>query len=106
MNSILESIKKLIGYDRENTQFDTDIMIHINTALNTLTQVGVGNPDGFIICGYDEVWDAFVGDSKLLEQAKTYVYAKVKLVFDPPASSSAIAALERAADEALWRLST
>lgn len=106
MNSILESIKKLIGYDRENTQFDTDIMIHINTALNTLTQVGVGNPDGFIICGYDEVWDDFVGDSKLLEQAKTYVYAKVKLVFDPPASSSAIAALERVADESLWRLST
>ena len=106
MNSILESIKKLIGYDRENTQFDTDIMIHINTALNTLTQVGVGNPDGFIICGYDEVWDDFVGDSKLLEQAKTNVYAKVKLVFDPPASSSAIAALERVADEALWRLST
>ena len=106
MDSILESIKKLIGYDRENTEFDSNLIMLINGRLNDLTQAGVGNLEGFTIRGYDETWQDFVGESKLAENAKIYVYARTKLDFDPPASTAAITALEKSAEEAIWRLST
>jgi len=82
--SILTSIKKLLGPDETDTSFDTDIIIHINTALFRLNQLGVGPSEGFSIQDKTKMWEDFVGEKKDLEAIKTYVYLKVRLVFDPP----------------------
>lgn len=103
MESILTSIKKLLGVDEEYEHFDTDIIIHINTVLMALTQIGVGPSEGFIIKDKTSVWTDFVPEKKA-EAAKTYVYLKVKLIFDPPSSSAVIEAYERTCDELEWRL--
>lgn len=104
MESILTSIKKMLGPDSEYEYFDPDIIMHINTALMDLTQLGVGPSEGFSICDDTATWIDFIGDSKKLEAVKTYVYIQVKLVFDPPTSSAAIDALERQAKKLEWRL--
>lgn len=106
MDSILTSIKKLLGITKEYTHFDADIIIHINSALMTLRQLGIGPEEGYMIYGDEETWADFLGDSKLLEQVKTYVYLKVKMVFDPPTSSSVMEAMQRQAQEFEWRLNT
>lgn len=103
MESILTSIKKLLGIDEAYEHFDTDIIIHINTVLMALTQIGVGPSEGFIIKDKTSVWTEFVPEKKA-EAAKTYVYLKVKLIFDPPSSSAVIEAYERTCDELEWRL--
>lgn len=91
MDSILTSIKKLLGIDEDDTSFDTDVTIHINSALMVLTQLGVGPPEGFAIEDKDDLWSNFIPlDYKHFESVKTYVYLKVKLVFDPPPSSAVI----------------
>lgn len=95
MESILTSIKKLLGYSKEQMDFDTDIIMHINSALSRLNELGVGPIDGFSI--YDDIptWTDFIQDDPKLNDVKTFVYLKVKLVFDPPASASVIASMER-----------
>ena len=105
MDSILNTIKKLLGIDPEYDPFDTDVIVAINSALMTLTQVGVGPREGFLIRDSTETWEDFVGDRKDLESIKSFVYLKTKLVFDPPTNSFTIDALERQADEYLWRIS-
>lgn len=104
MNSILTSIKKLLGIDEEYTHFDTDIIIHINSALMTLTQIGVGPAGGYAIDGADDEWSDFLGDSTKLEMVKSYVYMKVRLIFDPPTNSSVTASYEKQIAEFEWRL--
>ena len=104
MESILISIKKLLGIDEDYTQFDTDIIIHINTVLMALTQIGVGPKDGFAITDEYSVWEDFIGDKPYLNSVKSYVYMRVKLLFDPPLSSAAIDSLKTLADEFEWRL--
>lgn len=104
MESILISIKKLLGIDEDYTQFDTDIIIHINTVLMALTQIGVGPKDGFAIADEYSVWEDFIGDKPYLNSVKSYVYMRVKLLFDPPLSSAAIDSLKTLADEFEWRL--
>lgn len=104
MESILTSIKKLLGIAEEHDQFDVDIILHINTALMTLRQLGVGPQDGFMITGDTETWIDYLGDTKLLESVKTYVYLKVKMVFDPPTSSFVLEAMNRQAQEYEFRL--
>ena len=81
--SILDSIKKLLGITTDYTIFDQDIIIHINTVFMTLRQIGVGPQEGFSIRSNEEVWTDFVEDQKIIEAVKSYVYMKVKLVFDP-----------------------
>lgn len=88
------------GYD----VFNPDLLIHINTALMTLRQIGVGPKEPFYITGETETWADFLGEREDLEAVKTYVYLKVRLVFDPPQSSFVADALERAASELEWRL--
>lgn len=102
--SILYTIKKLIGYDPEYTQFDLDLMIHINTCLNTLTQLGIGPEEGFVIHGATEIWSDFLQNDSMLEMVKTYIYAKVKSIYDPPTSSAGAEALNKTASELEWRL--
>lgn len=104
MESILTSIKKLLGITEEYEHFDTDIIMYINDAFMTLRQVGVGPPMGFFIEDDTAVWTDFLSDSTKIEGAKTYVYLSVRLVFDPPASSAAVAAMERKMRELEWRL--
>lgn len=104
MESILTSIKKLLGITEEYTHFDSDIIIHINTTFMVLNQLGVGPKNCFRITGDSEIWDDFLLDAWDLESVKTYVYLKVKLVFDPPLSSSAVESINRMISELEWRL--
>lgn len=104
MESVLASIKKLLGIAEEYTQFDTDIIMHINDALMTLNQLGVGPQKAASISSADDTWDETLGDLSNLEAAKTYIYRKVRLVFDPPTSSAVIDALNRQIAESEWRL--
>ena len=104
MESILTSIKKLLGIEDEYTQFHSDLIMHINTVFLNLTQLGVGPSEGFMIEDDAAVWEDFIGDSTQLQAVKTYVYLKVKLLFDPPLSSSVIDSMNRMISELEWRL--
>lgn len=104
MESILTSIKKLLGIAKEYEHFDADIIMHINSVFMTLTQLGVGPPDGFSIADEDFTWDEFLPDKKRLEAVKSYVYLKVRLMFDPPQNTGHIQAIERQIAELEWRL--
>lgn len=104
MNSILLSIKKLLGIDANCEHFDQDVLIHINSALSNLTQLGVGPPDGFIVTSNSETWSDLLMDSKKQEFVKSYIYLKVRLIFDPPSSSSVIDAINRQIQELEWRI--
>ena len=105
MSSILNSIKKLLGITEEYTPFDTDIIIHINSVFSILNQLGIGPKGGFCITGDSEEWTDFLGEATLLEMVKTYIYLKVKLIFDPPLNSSVAASIEKNISEIEWRLS-
>ena len=104
MESILTSIKKLLGIDEIYTQFDDDIIMHINSVFLNLTQLGVGPSEGFLIEDDTATWEDFIGDSNQLQAVKSYVYLKVKLLFDPPLSSSVIESMNRMIAELEWRL--
>lgn len=104
MESILTSVKKLLGITEGYNHFDSDIIMHINSALFTLKQLGVGPSEGFTISDKNAVWTDFVEDISKLEAVKTYVYLKVKLVFDPPASSAVMEAIKNQISEYEWRL--
>lgn len=105
MESILTSIKKLLGISEEYTHFDNDIIMHINSVFMTLTQLGVGPSEGFSIKDTSAYWGEFVTESTKLQAVKTYMYLKVRLVFDPSSLGSAtLAAYERQIQELEWRL--
>lgn len=104
MESILTSIKKLLGITEECSDFDTDIIIHINSALFDLTQMGVGPQNGFSIQDDQSKWSDFVENASEFEPVKTYVFLKVKTVFDPPASATVLEAYNRRISECEWRL--
>lgn len=102
--SILTSIKGLLGPDADYDVFDQDIIIFINSALATLTQLGVGPSGGFRITGATETWSDFLGDAQDLDSVKSYIFMKVKMAFDPPANGSVLNAYEEACKEYEWRL--
>lgn len=105
VSSILQTIKKLLGISESQTNFDTDIIVHINSALSTLTDLGVGPSEGFMITDDYSSWEEFIPtDGKNFEMVKSYIYLRVKLLFDPPLSSSVLAAIERTISEFEWRL--
>lgn len=102
-DSILLSIKKMLGLDADYDAFDTDVILNINTALMVLVQHGVGVP-GFSITGESETWSQFLKGYKDFEAVKTCVYLRVRLIFDPPTSSYVTTALENQLRELEWRL--
>ena len=102
--SILISIKKLLGMTADYTHFDTDIIIHINSVFMTLNQLGVGPEEGFRIEDDTAVWEDYVDPDADLEAVKTYIYLKVKLVFDPPLNGTVMEALKQSIAELEWRL--
>ena len=104
MESILTSIKKLLGITEEYDHFDPDIIMHINSVFMILTQLGVGPSEGFSIEDDTSVWTDFIQDANKIEAAKTYIYLKVKLIFDPPLSSAVIESTNRLINELEWRL--
>lgn len=103
-DSILLSIKKLLGLIEDDQAFDTDIIIHINSVFMILNQLGIGPVDGFKIESQDETWDQFIQDDKLLEDVKTYIYLKVRLIFDPPLNNSHQESMKQVISEIEWRL--
>jgi hypothetical protein len=105
MDSILTSIKKLLGIDEEYEQFDVDIIIHINSVFTILKRLGVGPVEGFRITGKDEIWSDFLlEDDKHFDAVKTYVYQKVRLIFDPPDRSAVLEAFKAQIAEFEWTL--
>lgn len=104
MESILTSIKKLLGIAEEYEHFDPDIIMHINSVFMILNQLGVGPDDGFMIEGEDAEWQEYLDDKRLLESVKSYVYLKVRLLFDPPQSSAVIESMNRLINELEWRI--
>ena len=102
--SILTSIKKMLGVAEDYIEFDEDIITHINSVFLNLTQLGVGPEEGFMIEDDTAVWEDFINDSIRLQAVKTYMYLKVKLLFDPPLSSSVTESFTRMIAELEWRL--
>ena len=104
MESVLTSIKKMLGIVEEYTHFDADLIMHINSVLSILNQIGVGPSEGFSIEDKQDVWTDFIPQSPKLEFVKSYIYMKVKLLFDPPISSAAIESINRLTSELEWRI--
>lgn len=104
MESILTSIKKTLGISEEYIHFDEDLILHINSVLAILTQLGVGPSEGFFIKDSQDEWIDFISEESKLELVKTYVYLKVKLIFDPPLSSAVIESVNRMISELEWRI--
>lgn len=87
MDSILGSIKKILGIADGDESFDVDIVIHINSVFARLHQLGIGPDEGFFIEDDTATWDTFLDGDPRLNNVKTYVYLRVRMLFDPPASS-------------------
>ena len=105
MESILTSIKKLLGIAEEYEHFDQDIIMHINSVFMILRQLGVGPSKGFMITDSSAAWSDFLPENEImLESVKTYIYMKVKLMFDPPTSSAIMESMNRMIGELEWRL--
>lgn len=102
--SILDSTKKALGVGADYDVFDPDIIMHINSVFSTLNQLGIGPEDGFMIEDDEATWDTFLMGDKRLNSVKTYVFLKVRLLFDPPATSFLIAAYEKQITELEVRL--
>lgn len=104
IDSILESIKLLLGIQTTNTDFDSSIIMNINSVFSRIHQLGLDNPDGdaFRISGNTETWSDFWGERTDLEFIKSYVFAKVRLVFDPPQNSFLVKALQDQISEFEW----
>lgn len=103
-DSILTSTKKVLGIDEAYTAFDVDILMHINSVFATLNQLGLGPDEGYMIEDETPTWSDFFGNDPRLNSIKTYVYLKVRILFDPPGTSYLIQSLERQAEELTWRL--
>lgn len=103
-DSILDSIKKILGMPPDYDAFDTDLVIHINSVFGILAQLGVGPVGGFSISDSTTLWKAYLGDSKDLEMVKSYIALKVRLVFDPPTIGAVMDAMKEQIREYEWRL--
>ena len=104
MESILTSIKKLLGPAEEYDHFDPDIIMHINSVISDLTQLGVGPAEGYEIQDARDTWDEFIGDNPKFNKVKTYIYLRVRLLFDPPTNSRVIESMEKDIEKLEWLL--
>lgn len=103
-DSILDTVKKVLGIESDYTAFDEDIILHINSVFSTLQQLGVGPVNGFEITNKEQVWASFLGSNVTYNNVKTYVCLRVKLIFDPPATSFAIDSMRKQVEELEWRI--
>ena len=104
VDSILTTIKGLVGVVPTDTNFDQEITIHINSAFMSLQQLGVGPSTGFYISSDEELWADILLDRKDLEAVKTYIYLKVRLVFDPPQNSFLVDSIKNMITELEFRI--
>lgn len=104
MSSILNDIKQQLGLATDYTPFDVTLILHINSVLSNLHELGIGPPEGLEIEGEDEDWVLLIGSNKRLNMVKTYVYLKVRLVWDPPATAHGIRAVEEEIEQLSWRI--
>lgn len=102
--SILNTVKKMIGFEDDYNVFDTDLIVCINAAFSTLRQIGVGPEGGFSISDASAVWEDFGASQILLDWVKQYVYLKAKNTFDPPASATIMNAYNETMKELEWRM--
>jgi hypothetical protein len=103
-DSILTSTKKILGLDADYTAFDLDVLTHINAAFSILAQLGVGPWDGFFIDSADATWSELQIPANQQHLVKTYIYLKVRMLFDPPTTSFLIEAMDKQIKEYEWRL--
>lgn len=104
ISSILDSVKKSIGIDKEYVAFDPDIIMHINSVLATLNQLGLGPNEGFSIEDNSSNWEDFIGSDPRYNSVKTYVFLKVRTLFDPPTASHLMTAMNEQIREFEWRI--
>lgn len=104
ITSILTSVKKNLGIAETDTSFDPDVILHINSVFSTLQQLGVGPTEGFMIEDATVEWDAYLGPDINLNNVKTYMYLRVRLLFDPPQMAHHVTALDEQRKELEWRL--
>lgn len=102
--SILNSIKKTLNLPPDYEAFDQDVILHINSALSTLHQLGVGPDLGFMIEDGGKTWEEFLGTDPRLNHIKTYVYLRVRMLFDPPTTGFLTSAIEKQIEELAWRI--
>lgn len=105
-SSILTSTKKILGITKDYTAFDFDIITHINAAFSTLNQIGIGPEDGFMIEDKNSFWEEYEVPNNQLNLVKTYIFLKVKFIFDPPGTSFVLESIENQIKEFEWRLKT
>jgi hypothetical protein len=103
-SSILTSTKQMLGLPEDHTDFDLDIIMHINSVLSTLNQLGVGPEVGFMIEDKTATWGAFLGSDPRLNNVKTYVYLRVRMIFDPPNTGFTTEAMKKQIEELEWRM--
>lgn len=104
LNSILTSIKKMLGITEEYTHFDSDLIMHINSVFMVLQQLGVGPDEGFMIEDDTDMWTDFLPNGPVLNVVKSYMYLKVRLLFDPPIGSGAMESMKNIISEYEFRL--
>lgn len=105
-DSVFLTVKSSLGVESDYTGFDADILLGINTAIMTLTQLGIGPTGGLVINGSEQNWTQLTGNETDMEALKTYVCLKTRMLFDPPSSSSILEAYKQALNEMEWRLMT
>lgn len=105
-DSILDSVKQALGVPVDSTDFDSELMLHINSVLSTLNQLGVGPVEGFMITSKEPTWNEFLGGNPKLNDAKLYMVHRVKISFDPPDTSFSLDAIKEQIAELGWRLNT
>lgn len=103
-DSILDSVKEALGVPVDQPAFDSELVMHINSVLSTLRQLGVGPVAGFMIVDNTSTWSELLGDSTKMNDSKTYLFLRVKMLFDPPATSFVLDAMKEQIRESEWRL--
>lgn len=103
MDSILNFVKSMIGVDEDYTHYDSDLIAYINLTIFNLSQIGIGSGN-IVVRNKEDKWELILGERKDLEAVKTYVYLKVRLLFDPPQHAYLIEAIQREIDQIEWRL--
>ena len=104
MNSVLNTTKKLLGLDADDDSFDSDICIGINSAILTLSQLGLEGNEGFIVTDDTQEWSDYLNDNKLLPMVQQYIHLKTKMSFDTPQNSIVCENLKQIITELEWRI--
>lgn len=102
--SILNSVKKMLNLPADIDDFDPEIIIHINSVFSTLNQLGLGPNEGFSIEDDTAVWDSYLNGDDRLNNVKSYMFLRVRMLFDPPGTSFLLAAFQQQVDELAWRI--